>query len=156
MTIKLTSKNIDNFFKKVNKTDSCWNWTASFKVGKYGAFGVNGIIHLAHRISYHIHFGPISFVEQVCHKCDNPSCVNPEHLFLGNHRINMQDCTEKGRHRNLSAERNKEKTHCKNGHEFTTENTRNVKTQDRKNTRRLCKICSRRYANKRYHERKLK
>ena len=76
----LNSKQFNNFMKKVNKTESCWEWTGS--KDRYGFFGVNGKIKKAHRVSYEHFKGPISPGLLVRHKCDNPSCVNPDHLYL--------------------------------------------------------------------------
>lgn len=85
------------FFSKVLKTDSCWIWQSSTNHAGYGRMNYKGIIEKAHRLSYLIHFGEIPNGAHVLHKCDNRLCVNPEHLFLGNQQINMQDKFDKGR-----------------------------------------------------------
>lgn len=87
------------FFKKIIKTSTCWLWTKSKKV-RYGSIGIDGKTIRAHRYSYFIHNKDMDFNMLVCHKCDNPICVNPEHLFLGTAKDNAQDMIKKGRKNN--------------------------------------------------------
>lgn len=75
----------------------CWVWTGAKHKCGYGKFLVNKKLVLAHRYSYRIHRGRIPNEIQVCHKCDNRLCVNPEHLFLGSHQDNIDDRNRKGR-----------------------------------------------------------
>ena len=89
----------ERFWKKVKKTDYCWNWIGN-KVGgkwKYGIFLINKKRFRAHRIIWRMINGEIPRGFFICHKCDNPSCVNPNHLFLGTQADNLKDMFKKGR-----------------------------------------------------------
>lgn len=89
---------MQRFFDKINKTDSCWLWLAAKRGNSgYGCMKFYGKLVDAHRISYIIHYGKISNGMIVCHSCDKKLCVNPNHLFLGTQKDNMQDCLRKGR-----------------------------------------------------------
>jgi hypothetical protein len=88
------------FWKKVEKTDACWIWNGGKQDGGYGVIGSGGKSGkqlLAHRYSYQLHKGIIPESMVVMHSCDNPSCVNPDHLSIGTFKDNTQDALKKGR-----------------------------------------------------------
>lgn len=81
------------FFSNINK-GNCWEWTGKKTKYGYGIFGFLGESY-AHRVSWVIHNGEIPKEMFVLHKCDNPSCLNPSHLYLGNQTQNMKDRSER-------------------------------------------------------------
>lgn len=99
--MKIRDKDVKRFWKKVNiKDDSlCWEWIAGRYPFGYGMFWINGSTVGAHRVSWEITYGEIPDGMLICHKCDNPCCVNPSHLFLGTYRDNTKDMITKGRGR---------------------------------------------------------
>ena len=94
------------FWSRVNKETECWNWTGYFVGNQYGRIKLNGKVHRAHRMSWIIHNGDIPDGMCILHKCDNPSCVNPDHLFLGTRADNMADMDAKGRRANFKGANN--------------------------------------------------
>lgn len=101
----------------VDPTSGCMLWRGSIIPYGYGAVKINGRQRVVHRAVYELLNGEAPSSMVVMHKCDTPSCCNPDHLVLGTRSENNLDCVRKGRHANAS------KTHCKRGHEFTAENT---------------------------------
>ena len=94
---QLTAKNVANFRKKFTKSEGCWIWHASKDRKGYGLFGASGMALQAHRISWTLAFGSIPIGLHILHRCDNPSCVNPDHLFPGTNAENAVDKSRKGR-----------------------------------------------------------
>ena len=92
---------IHRFWSKVDRSGECWAWLGAPRVGNaYGQFMTRkGKFERAHRVAYMLVQGEIPQGMQVLHICDNRRCVNPEHLFLGTQRDNMQDMHTKGRWR---------------------------------------------------------
>lgn len=93
---------IERLIAKTEAMESgCWNWvgtTVGSKTHRYGHFRLDGKLILAHRASWLLHGGEIPNGLHVLHRCDNPLCVNPKHLFVGTRSDNMMDMTAKGRH----------------------------------------------------------
>lgn len=88
------------FWRRVNKTNACWVWTGAVSDKGYGSFGIGGKTTSTHRFSYELAYGPIPQGMFVCHRCDNPPCCRPDHLFLDTAKGNARDMVAKGRARN--------------------------------------------------------
>lgn len=91
---------LEFFWANVEKTEKCWLWMGRRFPSGYGRLWINWRNVRAHRFSYMAHFGLIQDRELcVCHECDNPPCVRPDHFFLGTTQENTGDCNVKGRRR---------------------------------------------------------
>lgn len=191
--------------------DDCWLWTGSRNRSRdgspsYGRIFFDGKTRKAHRVAYELAHGPIPYGLFACHKCDNPRCVNPAHIFLGTAFDNVEDRRSKGRVSvpkklvcsrghpmadgnvyygpsrgslggigrhcrrcaiDAATERNKRlrlakgpkppRTHCRNGHPATEENTiRSIRKYSGGGPRITCRECRKVAAMRHYHANELK
>ena len=96
----MDDKHITRFWHKVDvdlNNNACWKWNAYTDKYGYGRFSLGRITAQAHRVAYIINRGDIPDGMQILHKCDNPPCVNPNHLFSGTNLDNVNDKVRKGR-----------------------------------------------------------
>jgi hypothetical protein len=87
----------ERFWEKVDKSGNCWEWTAGTNGVGYGIIWSGVRRECAHRVSWEFAHGTIPKGKWILHRCDNPGCVNPEHLFLGDSTANVRDMHRKGR-----------------------------------------------------------
>lgn len=97
MALKPSRPVVERFQEKITKTGSCWVWNACRNANGYGLINVEGKSTIASRLSYHIHKGEVPLHLDVLHTCDNPPCVNPDHLYLGTASENMKDAYRRNR-----------------------------------------------------------
>lgn len=100
---KLRDSLPERLWQRVDKTESCWNWTGKRSRKGYGQIRFQGQRILVHRVSWELAYGPIPPGQYVLHRCDNPSCVRPDHLFLGSLADNNHDMDMKGRSRRIGS-----------------------------------------------------
>ena len=117
----------------------CWEWDGYKNSAGYGVLSYQSQMYLAHRLAYETWIGPIPDGLLVCHTCDNPPCINPDHLYVGTQQDNMKDMAKRKRSYWGNV------THCKSGHEFTGISSQGY---------RICRTCKN--ANNRRYKAKVK
>lgn len=131
----------ERFWVKVDRRapDECWPWLGGrgSTGNAYGRFSQShGVPRPAHQVAWEIaNNAPFPAGKLGCHSCDNPSCVNPAHIWPGTQSENVRDCVAKGRNHDLT------RTHCTRGHELTDANRAPVVGQVGR-----CRICAREYS----------
>lgn len=138
--ISVDKRGEERFWSKVQKGPNCWEYQGSRFTEGYGQFtfrrdevGPGAPTQVgAHRVAFYLVNGP--FTGDVLHSCDNPPCVNPDHLHLGTPKVNSTEAAERGRYPNQN------KLWCPQGHPYNEENTRWAKRGDRRFRR--CRACN--------------
>lgn len=99
--IELTPAIVSRFWALVDRgaPDACWNWKGPVRGRGYGSFNTGNRSDYTHRLAWIITYGQVLPGQVICHRCDNPACCNPAHLFIGSQRDNMRDMVRKGRNR---------------------------------------------------------
>lgn len=93
----MNEQDMVEFWRRVDKSGECWTWMGTMASSGYGKFCYLGKYRAAHRFSWEMVNGPIPYAKLILHKCDNPKCVNPDHLSLGTTADNNRDKEAKGR-----------------------------------------------------------
>lgn len=143
-------KRFEQYFEKT--PDSCWIWKSSRDQNGYGTFNIDRKPKKSSRVSYELYKGPIPEGRFVCHKCDNPPCVNPDHLFIGTRKDNMRDMTNKGRsahgEKNGQAKLTEQdviaiwkdsRTHCEIGQHYGVTQSMITRIKNKKNWKHILK-----------------
>lgn len=135
--MKLTVREQLEKYSVPDPNSGCWLWIRYQNKDGYGKLNVGNKVRFSHRVSYEIYKGSIPKGMNVCHKCDTPACINPDHLWLGTQRENIIDMFKKGRAiRKINSGCFKQKTNCHKGHELSGNNLRVYGGQ------RVCWICN--------------
>lgn len=98
MTTFSAQRRVDAFWQKVSRGSDCWEWQGGRNPEGYGRFWDGQRAEYAHRFSWALTHGDIPDGMLILHRCDNPPCVNPDHLFIGDQTVNLLDMSAKGRH----------------------------------------------------------
>ena len=131
----------EDFWARFERAENgCLEFTGACKPAGYGDLAYRGERVYSHRLAWMLTNGPIPDGLLVCHKCDNPPCGDPEHLYLGTMSDNMHDAYDRGRQVPRRGDR---VTHCIHDHEYTPENTYRYYDSRRGVAQRQCRICSR-------------
>lgn len=142
-SIVLSDEFASRYWSMVRRNDArCWDWLGSTYRG-YGQIAAGPFMMKAHRVAWAIHHRrPFPRGKLACHSCDNPNCVNPNHIWAGSSKDNLVDASRKGRLKrskpSVMSQRMAAMTHCKRGHPFDEVNTRPLK-----NGWRECRECVR-------------
>lgn len=132
---------VERVLDRTRKEGDCLVFTGATAGGGYGRISIRrGVVRQAHRVVYEALVGPIPDGLDLMHSCDNPPCVNIEHLAPGTRAKNLADCVARGRHPEAS------QTHCFNGHEYTLDNTYVHATSGQ----RICRTCQLSYQRTHY------
>jgi hypothetical protein len=95
--IQISPDDVARFFSKITVTDGCWLWAAGTNGHGYGTFSFGHHNIGSHRVAWAMFYGDLDIETRILHRCDNPACVRPSHLFAGTQLDNMRDMSAKGR-----------------------------------------------------------
>lgn len=128
----------------INPQTNCWEWKSISSKNPYGRLWLGKRRYKAHRLSAYVYldYDIHDTSKLICHKCNNPACINPDHLYIGTDSSNITDSVEANTHPQAV------KTHCSKGHEYSLSNTTNI------NDERRCRSCIRAAKKKYYNKTK--
>jgi HNH endonuclease len=122
----MRQKVLERFLSKVIRTEhGCWLWIGAKVPKGYGQFKIGEKVYRAHRVAYELFKEEVPEGMFVLHSCDNPSCVNPDHLFVGTNSDNIQDSFDKGRSSNVGE--------LHPGHKLTEDDVLHILGSDKSN-----------------------